>query len=68
MTFEQFLSKVDAEYLRGRPHLRYGQTVMNVLSEAWPDKYEQLTGTDDDCFYLDALVKSTLEKLESDWP
>ena len=48
--------------------LRYGQTVMNVLRDAWPDKYEQLTGTDDDCFYLDALVKGTLEKLESDWP
>jgi len=68
MTFEQFLSKVDSEYRRNLPHLRYGQTVMNVLREAWPDRCEQLTGTDDDCFYLDALAKGTLEKLESDWP
>jgi hypothetical protein len=67
MKFEEFVSKVDSMYLDHK-ELRYGQAVMNVLKEAWPDKYEQLTGTDDDCFYLDALVKGTLEKLESDWP
>lgn len=67
MTFEQFLSLVDATYTSNRPILRYGQTVMNVLYEARPDMHRDIVATDEDCFYDDSAVRFTLEKLERDW-
>lgn len=66
MTFEEFVSKVDSTYADHK-ELRYGQSLMNVLFEVWPDKYMEITGTDDDCFYDDATVSLTLDKLEKEW-
>lgn len=65
MTFEQFVSFVDHDFHTNE--LRYGQTLMNKLSEVWPEKYKELTHTDNDCFYDDATVRFTLSKLEQDW-
>jgi hypothetical protein len=67
MTFQQFLNKVDATYNAHPFELRYGQTVMNVLYGAWPDKYKQISGGDYDCFYDDGTVILTLEFLEKEW-
>jgi hypothetical protein len=76
MKFEQFLQKVDdtfLEYQVSREKVsdvnqwRYGQTVMNVLWDIWPEKYNEIKGTDIDCFYNNAIIRLTLEKLEQDW-
>lgn len=66
MKFEEFVSKVDSMY-SDHKELRYGQSLMNVLFEVWPDKYREVTGTDDDCFYDDATVRLTLDRLEKEW-
>lgn len=80
MTFQEFLNKVDDTFMshqvaRSKPtqpisvsnQLRYGQTIMNVLYDVWPEKYNEITGTDFDCFYTNSLVKLTLDKLEKEW-
>lgn len=80
MTFEEFLKKVDDFFMSGqiaRPkpnepisisnQLRYGQSVMNVLYNVWPEKYAQITGSDIDCFYDNGIIKLTLDALEKDW-
>lgn len=66
MTFEEFVSKVDSLHNTHR-ELRYGQSLMIVLGEVWVEKYREITGTDDDCFYDDATVRLTLDKLEKEW-
>lgn len=70
MKFDEFLNKVDDTFngtLLSPNRLRYGQTVMNVLYEVWPDKYKELSGSDYDCFYDTFLVGYTLNKLEKEW-
>ena len=62
MSYSEFRNKVD-HYLK-QYGLRYGQTVMNTLSEVWPDKHRELTATDLDCFYNDQRVETTLSYLE----
>lgn len=67
ISFDEFLRKVDIVYLDHSFEWRYGQTVMNVLADVWPDKYTELVATDNDCFYDDRMVESTLDKLEKEW-
>ena len=78
ITFEQFLKKVDDTFLshqaaRSRAKIkesnqwRYGQTVMNVLWDVWPEKYREIKDSDFGCFYNDSIVESTLNKLEKEW-
>jgi hypothetical protein len=68
INFEQFLNRVDKVYYENEFELRYGQTVMNVLYQIWPDQYKKITQTDLDCFYDDdGTAKSTLEYLEKVW-
>ena len=67
VSFEEFLNKVDKFYYENEFELRYGQTIMNVLYQIWPDQYKKITKTDLDCFYDDGTVKSTLEYLEKVW-
>jgi len=78
MTYQQFLQKVDdtfLEYQASRSggkisaanQWRYGQTVMNVLYDVWPEKYNEIKGTDVDCFYSNSTVNLTLSKLEQEW-
>jgi hypothetical protein len=40
---------------------------MNVLHGVWPAKYQQITGTDRDCYYDDNKIKTTIELLEINW-
>jgi hypothetical protein len=65
MSYFEFRNKVD-HHLK-QYGLRYGQTVMNTLSEVWPDKHRELTATDLDCFYNDQRVETTLSYLEKAW-
>jgi len=67
LSFPQFLNKVDDTYNAHPFELRYGQTVMNVLSEIWPEQYSRITGSDYDCFYDDGTTESTLKELEKRW-
>ena len=78
MTFEQFLKKVDDTFLEHQAsrskgkisaanQWRYGQTVMNVLYDIWPEKYHEFKNSDYDCFYSNATVESALSKLEQEW-
>jgi len=39
------------------PHLREGQALMNALFECNIKLYKQITGTDADCFYVDAKIQ-----------
>lgn len=68
MNFDQFLDSVDKFYYENEFEFRYGQTVMNVLYRTWPEKYEELSGGDYDCFYDDGTVRFTLDRLQKDWP
>lgn len=65
MSYSEFRSKIDHDLKQYG--LRYGQTVMNTLSEVWPDKHRELTATDLDCFYNDQRVETTLSYLEKAW-
>ena len=78
MTFEEFVSKVDDTFMNHQAsrsggkisaanQWRYGQTVMNVLYDVWPEKYNEIKGTDIDCFYSNSTVNLTLSKLEQEW-
>lgn len=65
MTYSDFRNKIDHDLKRYG--LRYGQTVMNTLSEVWPDKHRELISTDLDCFYNDNKTDTTLSYLEKAW-
>ena len=65
MTYSDFRNKIDHDFKRYG--LRYGQTVMNTLSEVWPDKHRELISTDLDCFYNDNKTDTTLSYLEKAW-
>ena len=67
ISFKDFLQLVDVTYNHYSFELRYGQTIMNILYDTWPDKYNELKGSDYDCFYDDGSVKLTLVKLEQEW-
>ncbi len=65
MTYSDFRNKIDHNLKRYG--LRYGQTVMNTLSEVWPDKHRELMSTYLDCFYNDNKTDTTLSYLEKAW-
>jgi hypothetical protein len=78
ITFNEFLKKVDDTFLnhqaarsggkiKAANQWRYGQTVMNVLWDVWPEKYQQIHGSDCDCFYDNVTVQHILDKLEKEW-
>jgi hypothetical protein len=65
VTYSDFRNKIDHDLKKYC--LRYGQTVMNTLSEVWPDKHRELISTDLDCFYNDNKADTTLGYLEKIW-
>lgn len=46
---------------------RYGQSLMNVLYDTWPEKYNEILGSNKDCYYNDTLFKDTLDYLQKVW-
>ena len=78
VSFIDFLQNVDKTFLEHQAsrsdgkisaanQWRYGQTVMNVLYEVWPEKYKEISNSEYNCFYTNALVKDALSKLEKEW-
>jgi hypothetical protein len=78
ITFDEFLKKVDDTFLdhqaaRSRGKIkaenqwRYGQTIMNVLWEVWPEKHDEIKDSDFNCFYTNRNVAMVLDKLEKEW-
>ena len=67
MTYEEFLCEVMSVCLGVGPQWRVGQTIMNVLREVRHDKYDEITGTDYDCFYNNSVSPKTLKKLKEEW-
>lgn len=82
MTFKQFLQKVEDTFIEhqaarmmlkkdfwpgGHDQWRYGQTVMNILYDVWPEKYNEFKDSVYDCFYSNKNLDLTLEKLEKEW-
>lgn len=71
ITFDEFIKKVDELYETNKTNyvysLRYGQALMNVLYDAWKEKYQEIAHTKLDCFYRDDIVDQTVSKLRQDW-
>ena len=67
ISFNDFLKLVDDTYNYYSFELRYGQTIMNTLYNVWPEKYNELIASKEDCFYDDGMVKLTLFKLGKEW-
>ena len=76
MTFKEFVKKVDDTFWsyqasRGKVSAanqwRYGQTLMNVLWDVWPEKYNEIRDSDINCFYSNNTVNMVINKLETEW-
>ena len=74
MTFKEFITKVEDTFLSNQPpkvsaanRWRYGQTLMNVLYDVWPEKYNEIKDSDLDCFYTNQYINLTIDKLEKEW-
>ena len=67
MTFDDFIKRVNNKYDSHSFEYRYGQAIMNELSDIWPDKYRELVYNYIDCFYDDGMVGKVLSKLQKDW-
>lgn len=67
MTFEEFLFEIMIVINGYGVEWRIGQTVMNVLRQIRIDKYNEITGTEYDCFYTNSVVPKTLKKLKEEW-
>jgi hypothetical protein len=69
LTFQQFKQKLEDRYnSKQYADLRVGQILMGLLYSVWPEQYNHLTATKDDCFYDNAKVPETLKVLEEIWP
>lgn len=78
MKFKEFLKKVDDTFMEHQAarsggkvsttnQWRYGQTLMNVLWDVWPEKYNEIKDSDINCFYSNSTVPIVLNKLEEEW-
>jgi hypothetical protein len=65
MTYDEFIKTVDQT--SANFSWRYGQALMNVLYSVWPEKYEELTNLELDCYFREDLVPATLKFLKGDW-
>ena len=73
MTFTEFLKRVDDTFVNHQAarsdgnQWRYGQTLMNVLWDVWPEKYNEIKDSDINCFYSNRTVAMVIDKLEKEW-
>ena len=70
MTYDEFYTRYVGEILHEKPeYIRKGQSLMNFLSDVWPEEYRRITKTNQsiDCFYEDTIVSKTLFHLEKIW-
>lgn len=61
-SYKEYLQTVDHTY--NTFGWRYGQTIMNVLHAIYPQKYNELVMTENDCYYDDNKVPNTLKLIE----
>jgi len=63
---DELLTKADRLYYsqKSGEYLRYGQIFMNILHELEYKAYHAITGTEYDCFYDDAKVDRTIQRLK----
>lgn len=64
----KLLVEVDtlAKHMRQKyPHLRQGQALMNALHECSKETYDKISGTDADCFYIDAAIEKFYQHIVS---
>jgi len=66
-SYRDFLTTINDTFWNHKPILRYGQTIMNVLYDVWPEKHKEIVGSVYDCFYDDTKVESLLNLLETNW-
>jgi len=70
MTFNEFIDIINTSYHENDLELRYGQVIMNMLYQVWPEKYKEISHTEYDCFYEDGwsfATSQTLNKLKKEW-
>jgi hypothetical protein len=65
MNYEEFVRTVDQT--SSNFNWRRGQALMNVLYTIWPEKYEAITETENDPYYMDDIVLKTLDILKNNW-
>jgi hypothetical protein len=65
MTYEEFVKLVDQTH--NQFNWRYGQSLMNVLHSVWPEKHEELTSLELDCYYNEEMVPATLRFLKNEF-
>jgi len=59
---KEFLKTVD-ESFPGNTELRHGQKAMIILLDVAPTIYAEITGTDDDPFYLDERMDDFIKRI-----
>ena len=73
ITFENFeqtwLTKIKIDKPK---ELRFGQALMQFLSETWPKEYKRITDnyyhrSDLDCFYIDSFMDNLMCHLKKVW-
>lgn len=57
----EFLEKARVYALN--PAIRKGQAYMNALYVVAPEVYDEITGTEFDCFYVDARIEAFLNRV-----
>lgn len=68
MTFEEFEKTYLVDVLNNKPSfIRNGQALMVYLCEVRFDLYTEITAMDNDCFYNDRIIPSTLKHLKENW-
>ena len=69
MKLDDLIGKVEIQYhsQSSDNYLRYGQILMNILSEFDPEMYKNIIGTEYDCFYDNTKVDLLLDKLRVEW-
>lgn len=65
ITYKEFLTLVDQTY--NNFNWRYGQSLMNVLYSTWPEKYNELTANNNDCYNDENKVSIVLDELKQSW-
>jgi hypothetical protein len=65
MNYNEFLKTIDQ--VSANFSWRYGQSLMNVLHGVWPEKYNEITGSEFDPYYTDKYVPYILNILKENW-
>lgn len=70
LSYNEFILIVNNIYDNTEHDMRYGQIIMNILFQIWPEKYNEISRTEYDCFYEDGwtfATAQTLDKLKKEW-